>query len=146
VIFFKKKVSLYDFCCELYPAMFSAEADFSVIKRGRVLSDAEYRKIEEQIPHLRAIVFQFLISEYCNKGKLNYSDSEIGRICAKSMTVVMLNKFGKNKDEAEDFIQNYLWGFENFAKYFESLKAEEREGGVFFTCVFTSQKLLRKNV
>lgn len=58
----------------------------------------------------------------------------------------MLNKFGKNKDEAEDFIQNYLWGFENFAKYFESLKAEEREGGVFFTCVFTSQKLLRKNV
>lgn len=138
----KKKVSLYDFCYELYAVMFSSEVDFNVVKKEMVLSNEEYKKIEEQAPYLRAIIFQFLISEYCNKKKLNYSDFEIGRICAKSMTVVMLNKFGKSKDEAEDFVQNYLWGFENFCKYFESLKREEKENGLFFhLCLYFSRTI-----
>lgn len=143
--FLKKKISLYDFCCEFYPAMFSTEVDFSVIKKEMILSDDELRRIKEHVPYLRAIIFQFLISEYCNKKKLNYSDYEVGRICGKSMTAVMFGKLGKSKDEADDFIKNYLWGFENFSKFFASLKKEEKEKGAFFhLCIYFSKTIEEK--
>lgn len=144
MLFSKSQLTLYDLSYYLHEALIKIpEYDFSLLNPKGILTQEEETYINEFIPYFRFLVVQFLISDYCYKERLPYSDEEVGTINAKSFYSVLHHMAEKTDDEiitASEIIQNE---FDCFIEYFSKYSDQDlqKQGIYFYLCSYFASKV-----